>query len=181
MKKGRAKFLPTACRRDGDRIVCTFGQLPAQVVCAVSDHGRFFKFDVESFIGKGIEELRPLNLHVTGLPNLGRVANLAWNDEFGVAVMALNLQTKAGCPTICDTYQGARSRAQPCGPFALRTMWRTCTLRQPWAEELARMLSGSQITDSVFGTFCQYAATSGGASSPKPKSPEVLKAHHTGG
>ena len=119
-KAGNTHY-PSTCHRDGNRIITLFAELSAVVVCVVRDHGSFFTFDVESFHGEGIEELSLLNLRVTGLPNMGRMANLVWNDQFGLAVIALNLHTKAGCATICDSYQG--TDMQPAPPLIMAPSW----------------------------------------------------------
>jgi len=96
LKKAGKTFTPSACALAGHRIIASFKSVDAEVACAIKDHGRYFTIEVEAVRGQGIEELRLLDLRLTGWQQVGHVANLVWNDQFGIAVMALNLQTNAG-------------------------------------------------------------------------------------
>lgn len=103
LKKARETFAPSACTLAGNRIIASFKSVDAEVACAIKDHGRYFTIEVEAVRGQGIEELRLLNLRLTGWQQMGQVANLVWNDQFGIAVMALNLQTNAGLGVEANT------------------------------------------------------------------------------
>ena len=120
LKQGENTYTPSACSSSGDRIVTSFEGIGATVICSVKDHGHYFTFAIESVDGGLVDELRLLNLRLTGLPHLGRMANIARGDLFGTAVMALNLQTNAGCAKICDTdlkHFDSSEQQQPWTPF----------------------------------------------------------------
>jgi hypothetical protein len=95
LRKGGKNYLPCACSFAGGKVTVEFKEAGVTVVIKVSLCRGYVTFEVASVEGEGVEELTLSNLHLTISEHIGTVANVAWNEQFAVGVMALNLQANA--------------------------------------------------------------------------------------
>lgn len=95
LKKRGDTYRPSTCTFDNGKIIVEFKDAGVRTVIKVSQYKHYFVFEVASVEGEGVEEIVLSNLHLTLTEHIGTIANLAWNEQFAAAVMALNLQVNA--------------------------------------------------------------------------------------
>lgn len=95
VKKRGKYYAPSKCVQKGDSIVAEFAPADVRVTCRVREHGGYFTVEVMKVEGEDIEELLLSDLRLSFSEHIGHIANIAWDQEFGAGVMALNLQTLA--------------------------------------------------------------------------------------
>jgi hypothetical protein len=96
LKKNGKTYVPSRCSPSGHQITTEFSEPGATVTCRVRVQPRYFTIEVTRVAGEEVEELTLADLRLEITKHLGKIANVAWDDQFAVAVMALNLRTNAG-------------------------------------------------------------------------------------
>ena len=96
LRKGGRTYQPSHCVQSAGTILTEFPEAGVTVTTRVAVRPRYFTLEVTSVEGEGVEELTLSDLRLNISQHIGKIANVAWDDEFAAAVMALNLQTNAG-------------------------------------------------------------------------------------
>lgn len=99
LRKQGKTHLPSVCTLVDGKVTVEFKGAGVTVVLNVRagrDARPYFVFEVASVEGEGAEEITLSNLHLNITEHLGTIANVAWNEQFAAAVMALNIQANAG-------------------------------------------------------------------------------------
>jgi len=96
LKKGGQAYQPSHCEQAAGKITTEFAEARVTVITCVVVRPHYFTLEVTSVEGEGVEELTLSDLRLNTSKHIGKIANVAWDKEFAVAVMALNLQTNAG-------------------------------------------------------------------------------------
>jgi hypothetical protein len=110
LRKNGKTYLPSHCSRSGNEIATEFHDADTTVTCQVVVQPRYFTLEVTRVVGEGVEEITLADLRLEITKHLGKIANVAWDDQFAAAVMALNLHTNAGGK--CDAGLGCNSQAR---------------------------------------------------------------------
>jgi hypothetical protein len=110
VRKNGKTYLPSHCSRSGDVITAEFHEAETTVTCRVVVQARYFTIEVTHVVGESVEELTLADLRLEITKHLGKIANVAWDDQFAAAVMALNLRTNAGGK--CDAGLGCNGQAR---------------------------------------------------------------------
>jgi hypothetical protein len=96
LKKNGKTYGPSRCSQSGDEVTTEFSEVSVTVACRISVQPRYFTIEVTRVTGEDVEELTLADLRLEITKHIGKIANVAWDDQFAVAVMALNLRTNAG-------------------------------------------------------------------------------------
>ena len=77
----------------GSAVTVTFGDSGVSVQAALGIYAQRFTVTIQKVTGPGIEWLELCNLCLQPTPNVGPLVNAAWDDTFGVCVLACNDRT----------------------------------------------------------------------------------------
>lgn len=92
IRKSGRNFTPTRCQWADGKLTVDFEQAQAQVVLAVRIQPRYFVFEIQSVRDEAVEEVQLLNLLVRPGEHTSSISGVAMDENFAVAVRALNLQ-----------------------------------------------------------------------------------------
>ena len=90
VRKGGQFFPATSIRRQHDLLQVDFG--PARVTASyrISAKEDYVLIELVHLSGESVEEIRLVQLHAGGLPTIGSLLNVAWDDRNAVCLMGLS-------------------------------------------------------------------------------------------
>lgn len=83
----------TKVKLDGGLATVSFGDSPVQVQVRLGAHPTHLSLTVEKVVGDDVEWVQLCGLRLQISENVGPLVNAAWNDTFGVCVLACNDRT----------------------------------------------------------------------------------------
>ena len=94
LKKGGKHYRPSACSFAEGKMTLEFGEAGVTVAIGVTIQARYFVFEVRQVSHEDIEELTFLSLRVKPAKYVSGMSGVAADDDFAVALRALNLQVR---------------------------------------------------------------------------------------
>lgn len=114
IRKAGRHYLPARCQWAHGKLTAQFPDAQAEVLLAVRVQPRYLVFEIQS-ASDGVEEVRLLNFWLRCGERTSGIAGLAMDEQFAVAVRALNLQVIAHVGSQPSTVLAGVSGEKPKG------------------------------------------------------------------
>src|SRR5260370_15071220 len=95
LQKEGSSSQPSSCAADDGTVTVEFQDAKVTVTLNIDMHEGYFVIEVVSVAGEGVTAITLVDLRLSLTEHLGTMANVAWNEEFAVGVMAINTQANA--------------------------------------------------------------------------------------